>query len=48
MSSTCKRLDLQTLGSQAVLPKNFPNLWGARGELTGGFEKSPVEFHNIV
>ena len=25
--STCNRLDLQTLGSQSVMPKNLPNHW---------------------
>ena len=25
--STCNRLDLQTLGSQPVMPKNLPNHW---------------------
>ena len=25
--STCKQLDLQTLGSQPIMPKNFPNHW---------------------
>ena len=26
--STCNRLDLQTLGSQLVMPKNLPDHWG--------------------
>ena len=25
--STCDRLDLQTLGSQPVMPKNLPDHW---------------------
>ena len=25
--STCNRLDLQTLGSQPVMPKNLPDHW---------------------
>ena len=25
--STCNRLDLQTLGSQPIMPKNLPNHW---------------------
>ena len=25
--STCNRLELQTLGSQSVMPKNLPNHW---------------------
>ena len=25
--STCNRLELQTLGSQPVMPKNLPNQW---------------------
>ena len=25
--STCNRLDLETLGSQLVVPKNLPNHW---------------------
>ena len=25
--STCNRLDLQTLGSQPVMPTNLPNHW---------------------
>ena len=25
--STCNRSDLQTLGSQLVMPKNLPNHW---------------------
>jgi hypothetical protein len=25
--STCNRLDLQTLGSQPILPKNLPDHW---------------------
>jgi hypothetical protein len=25
--STCNRLDLQTLGSQPIVPKNLPNQW---------------------
>ena len=28
--STCNRLDLQTLGSQPVMPKNLPDDWHAR------------------
>ena len=27
MMSTCNRLDLQTLGSQPIMPKNLPNHW---------------------
>ena len=25
--STCNRLDLQTLGSQPIMPKNLPDNW---------------------
>ena len=25
--STCNRLDLQTLGSQPIMPKNLPDHW---------------------
>ena len=25
--STCNRLDLQTLGSQSIMPKNLPDYW---------------------
>ena len=25
--STCNRLDLQTLGSQPIMPKNLPDQW---------------------
>ena len=29
--STCNRLDLQTLGSQPVMPKNLPDHWVGDG-----------------
>ena len=28
MSTTCNQLDLQTLGSQPIMPKNLANHWG--------------------
>ena len=28
--STCNRLDLQTLGSQPIMPKNLPDHWSRR------------------
>jgi hypothetical protein len=36
--STCNRLDLQTLGSQPVMPKNLPDHWsdGTHGKLECG------------
>jgi hypothetical protein len=37
--STCNRLDLQTLGSQPIMPKNLPDHWSSsyqsRSELAG-------------
>jgi hypothetical protein len=27
MSTTCNRLDLQTLGSQPIMPKTLPGHW---------------------
>ena len=30
--STCNRLDLQTLGSQPIMPKNLPDHWSELGE----------------
>ena len=35
---TCNRLDLETLGSQPVLPKNLPNHW---------FEWVSIHFRSI-
>ena len=32
--STCNRLDLQTLGSQPIVPKNLPNRWFSVGGTT--------------
>ena len=39
--STGNRLDLQTLGSQPVMPKNLPDHWAAhaRWDLTGAFSQ---------
>ena len=28
--STCNRLDLQTIGSQSIMPKNLPDHWVRR------------------
>ena len=30
--STCNRLDLQTLGSQPLVPKNLPDHWSTSAE----------------
>jgi hypothetical protein len=35
--STCNRLDLQTLGSQPIMPKNLPEHWSAPFNMLGTF-----------
>ena len=52
MVSTCNRLDLQTLGSQPVMPKNLPEhcsslfspfvIWGS-GPYARPFPSAPFE-----
>jgi len=32
--STCNRLDLQTLGSQPIVPKNLPDHWSDTNGIT--------------
>jgi hypothetical protein len=37
--STCNRLDLQTIGSQPIMPKNLPDHWVRR------ISRQPTKFY---
>ena len=44
--STCNRLDLQTLGSQPVMPKNLPNHWNEGKRKRKGREGKDMQHNN--
>jgi hypothetical protein len=52
--STCNRLDLQTLGSQPVMPKNLPNHWSRDNALdialdsSGSWDCEGLTKHNFL
>ena len=48
--STCYQLDLQTLGSQPVMPNNLPDHWfrAMIGENRQLVTNEPVEFEKLL